>query len=104
MPRPAGSRSGGAGAPAPASGPPGAAPRPWPSAAVVGSSGAAPGRGRAAARTPRTPPGGVPRPDAVGPPSELFLHGLLEHELVQGELGDQPLEAFVLGLQLLEAL
>jgi hypothetical protein len=32
------------------------------------------------------------------------LHHLLEHLLVQGQLGDETLEALVLGLQLLEAL
>jgi len=31
------------------------------------------------------------------------LHYLLEHLLVQGQLGDEPLEAGVLGLQLLES-
>src|SRR5262249_45310099 len=53
--------------------------------------------------TPRRSPGGSGRPACGRRRSGLFLYHLLEHLLVQGELGDQAFEAFVLDLQLLEA-
>src|SRR5262249_43953603 len=92
------------GVPVPASAPPAAAPPPWPWAVAAGSSGAGPARGRPAAPTPRTGPGGGAPPAAAGPRSPLFLHDLLEHLLVQGQLGDETLEALGLDLQLLETL
>src|SRR5260221_409133 len=73
-------------------------------AAAAGWGGAAPARGRPAAEARRRPAGGDAPLAGAAPPSELFLHHLPGHLLVQGQLGGEALEAGVLGLQLLEAL
>lgn len=41
---------------------------------------------------------------AAAPALELFSHHLLEHLLVETQVGDQPLQALVLLLELLQAL
>src|SRR5262249_10700512 len=104
-PRSAGSRSAGACAPAPASAPPAGPLPPWPSSvAAAASSAAGPARGRRGAPRRRSAPGGGARPAAARRRSPLFLGDLLEHPLVQGQLGDEALQPGVLGLQLLKPL
>src|SRR5262249_12590755 len=77
---------------------------PGPPAASAASSDAAPAPGRPGAGRRRRPRPGARPPAGTGPGSEVFSGDLLEHLLVQGQLGDQALQPGVLDLQLSEAL
>src|SRR5262249_4850013 len=94
----------GAAGPAPASASPTALPPPWLGGAGAGWSAVAPAPGRRDVGRPRKSPAGGGRPAGAGGRSPLFFGDLLEHLLVQGQLGNEALEAGVLGLQLLEPL
>src|SRR5262249_8405281 len=59
--------------------------------------------GRPGARRQRTAPGGSTRPAAAVGRSSLFWGDLLEQLLVQGQFGDEALEAGVFGPPLLGA-
>src|SRR5262249_29435481 len=92
--------SGGVAAPAGGWPGPGAAPPSGPGPGSAASSGGAPGAGRTSSgRSYKSSKGNRPRPVA-GRPSPLFFGDVLEHALVEQELGDEELEALDLGLEL----
>src|SRR5262249_11094987 len=100
-----GSRSAGASSPAPTSASPAGPPPSWPSGAAAAAwSAAGPAHGRRGAGRRGSVPGGSTPPAAAAGRSPLFFGDLLEHLLVQRQLGDQALQPGILGLQFFESL